>query len=156
MLTRMKEVNHSVDVRRLEEFEGAYKLRLPADYKAFLLATNGGRPAEGFFRPAGLPTMGGVASVLDFFGLDLIDFPALSLGYALDLYSGGIPDAIVPIAVDDYGNYTCLDLRSGKEGVAFWEKSHFWSTGEWRESDLYNVADSFDEFLSMLGPDPQT
>ena len=66
----------------------------------------------------------------------------------------GFPFGSVPIANQDLGSYICLDLRNGRQRVDFWDHRHFWSTGEWRERDLYHVADSFEEFLSLLRPKP--
>jgi hypothetical protein len=80
--------------------------------------------------------------------------PTDELAYSYDLYVGGFPRGIVPIAGNGGGDYTCLDLRNGKERVAFWDKRHFWGTGEWRERDFYHVADSFAEFLGSLRPNP--
>jgi hypothetical protein len=79
-----------------------------------------------------------------------VRWPTTELAYAYDLYAGGLPRGIVPIAGDGSGNYVCLDLRKGTDRVAFWDKRHFWGAGEWRESDLYHVASSFEEFLGFL------
>jgi hypothetical protein len=84
-----------------------------------------------------------------FFGFKKkIDVDNLSSNY--DLYVGGLPHGIVPIAGNGGGDYVCLDLRNNQERVAFWDKRHFWGTGEWRESDLYDIASSFEDFLSSL------
>jgi hypothetical protein len=45
-------------------------------------------------------------------------------------------------------------MRDGRERVVLWDHRPFWGTGEWRESDLYHVADSFEEFLASLRPNP--
>ncbi len=86
-----------------------------------------------------------------FFGIGVRE-PTNELAYGYDLYAGGIPHEIVPIATDGMGNYVCLDLRKRAERVAFWDKRHYWGTGEWRESDLHDVASSFEEFLGSLRP----
>jgi hypothetical protein len=67
-------------------------------------------------------------------------------------YGNRIPKNILPIADNGMGDHVCLDLRGGKERVLFWDNRHFWSTGEWREQDLYPVADSFEAFLALLQP----
>jgi hypothetical protein len=136
----------------IAEFERASGLVLPALYKQFLLATNGGSPDLRVFPIEGMP-LNPSESVHFFFGLD-----ARSSGYDLakmfDRFKDGIPQGIVPIACTDGTGYICLDLRNGRERVTFWDNRHFWGTGEWRESDLYDVAGSFLEFLGWLRPDP--
>ena len=63
--------------------------------------------------------------------------------------------AFCQLPVTAAGDYVCLDLaRASRRRVAFWDKRHFWGTGEWREGDLYHVANSFEEFLASLRPNP--
>jgi hypothetical protein len=90
------------------------------------------------------------ASVQVFFG---IDAASSDLAENYDFHAGRIPAEIVTIASNGGGNYICLDLRGGGEKIVFWDHRPFWRTGEWRESDLYHVADSFEEFLGSLRPD---
>ena len=136
----------------IKDFAEARKLTLPLSYKEFLLQFNGGRPITPNFPVSGYPydtswnvrTMLGIGTVHE----------TTELAYNFDLYEGGFPTGIIPIAIDGGINYVCLDLRKGTDRVAFWDKRHFWGTGEWRETDLYHVADSFDAFLKSLRPDP--
>ncbi len=134
----------------IDDFEAARNLRLPAGYREFLLATNGGTPVKSVFPLQDRPH-DPFDNVQDFLGIG-VSVPTSELAYAYDLYFGGFPFGIVPIANQDFGSYICLDLRDGKERVVFWDHRHFWSTGEWREQDLYHVADSFGEFLGLLRP----
>ena len=136
----------------IERFEHDRGLALPDLYKEFLLAKNGGVPRNPTFPIRGM-ALNPTGSVQVFFGID-VRWPSTELAYAYDLYAGGFPQGIVPIAGDGSGSYICLDLRKGAERVAFWDKRHFWGTGEWRESDLYHVANSFEEFLASLRPSP--
>jgi cell wall assembly regulator SMI1 len=136
----------------INAFESSHGIRLPADYRKFLLATNGGRPKLANFPVDGFPhaETWDIAFFMSIGG----GIPTQELAYALELYAGGLPDGVLPIAGDDGGNYICLDMRDGGEKVVFWEKSHFWSTGEWREQDLHRIAASLREFFASLGPSP--
>jgi cell wall assembly regulator SMI1 len=152
MHREMTRTNPPTTVAAIEAFERDRGLTLPPSYKDFLLATNGGVPAAPAFPVDGMPdTRTWLIQVFSGIG---VREPTSELSYGFDLYAGGIPEGIVPIAADGMGNYICLDLRKGRERVAFWDKRHFWGTGEWRESDLYHVANSFAEFLASLGPNP--
>ncbi len=152
MYPSMKTRRPPTTIFAISSFEQQRNIVLPDAYKRFLVATNGGVPIVSLF-----PIKGREYSPFDnvqaFLGIG-VPIPTSELAYAYDLYVGGFPFGIVPIANQDEGNYVCLDLRGGKEKVVFWDKRHFWSTGEWREQDLYDVAGSFDEFLTLLRPNP--
>lgn len=152
MFPEIVDGNPQTSISAIEEFERHRGLALPDLYKKFLLATNGGVPKHQSFPIKGM-ALNPTGSVQVFLGIG-VRWPTTELAYAYDLYAGGFPQGIVPIAGDGSGNYVCLDLRDGTERVAFWDKRHFWGTGEWRESDLYHVANSFDEFLASLRPNP--
>ena len=136
----------------IRQFESERRLSLPAPYKKFLLSQNGGVPADPAFPLNGYP-YGKIGIVQSFKGIG-VEEPTDELSYGYDFYHGGIPDDLLPIAGDGGGSFVCLDLRDNTERIAFWDHRHFWSTGEWREQDLYHVANSFEEFLGLLRPNP--
>jgi SMI1 / KNR4 family (SUKH-1) len=132
----------------IARFEKNKRIKFPQSYRDFLVATNGGIPDTKYYPIEGMqfnPT-GGIQL---FFGLDK-KIQQYSLEETYDLYVGGFPHGIVPIADDGGGNYVCLDLRNSADRVAYWDKRHFWGTGEWRETDLYHVADNFTAFVKEL------
>jgi cell wall assembly regulator SMI1 len=149
MFPEMRRNNTPTTAAAIDEFERQRGITLPRSYKEFLLALNGGVPKFTAFPVHDVP--GGFQLVQSFAGIGVRE-PTDELAWSNDLYAGGIPHGIVLIAGNGGGDYICLDLRDGKERVAFWDKRHFWGTGEWRESDLYHVADSFAEFLASLRP----
>lgn len=146
----MTRSNPSIREFQIEQFEHTHGLVLPLDYRSFLQATNGGVPREVVFPLKGYPydTHWQLKVFLTIGG----QWPTEDLSYALNLYRAGTPVGLLPIASDDYGNYLCIDLREGSSRVSFWDHRHFWGTSEWREQDLYHVANSFGEFLSLLRP----
>jgi SMI1 / KNR4 family (SUKH-1) len=132
----------------IDEFEQSRAVRLPTLYRTFLKKTNGGIPDRRIYPITGMHNnpYGGIQC---FFGFrKQIEVDTLSWNY--DLYAGSFPHGIVPIAGNGGGDYVCLDLRGGRARVAFWNFRHFWGTGEWRESDLYPISDSFEQFLASL------
>lgn len=152
MFPALLESNPPTTLAAIEAFENDRGIALPRLYKEFLLAANGGIPENPAFPVHGIADYSvGVMQV--FFGVGA-RAPMPDLAETYDLYAGGIPREVVPIADNGGGDYVCLDLRNGRERVAFWDKRHFWGTGEWRESDLYHVADTFEEFLASLHPNP--
>jgi len=59
-------------------------------------------------------------------------------------YIDNIPVRAYPIADDDCGNYVLLDEGTGGK-IYFWDH-------EFEDDNIIHLADSFDEFLSMLKP----
>jgi SMI1 / KNR4 family (SUKH-1) len=132
----------------ITEFEKSRNLFLPDLYKKFLKKTNGGIPDRKKYPIVGMDD-NPFGSIQCFFGFrKQTEFDLLEYNY--DLYVGGFPHGIVPIAANGCGDYVCLDLRNDKSRVSFWDKRHFWGTGEWRENDFYHVANSFEDFLRSL------
>ena len=150
MIPNMTLGNSVTTKSAIDIFENKYSVSLPETYRKFLLKTNGGRPENAVFPIRGL-ALNPFGSVNCFFGLDPI-YKSCDLSRWLDWFDGRIPLKFIPIADNGGVDYICLDLRSNNERVVFWDHAHFWSTGEWRESDLYLIADTFDKFLSSLTP----
>ena len=144
--------NQPTTSNAIDAFERERNLTLPRSYRQFLLTTNGGRPKDTNF-PVRNFARAKTWDLTSLLGIG-VTHPGNELSYAYDLYVGGFPRGIIPIANDDFGNYVCIDLRKGTDKISFWEKSHFWSTGEWQESDFYHVAATFDEFMASLRPSP--
>jgi SMI1 / KNR4 family (SUKH-1) len=137
----------------IAEFEKPRNIQLPSSYKTFLCMTNGGPPDANLVYSISDMPLNPVGGLQSFFGIKTAaEHDLLEANY--DLYVGGAPHGIVPVAGSGGGDFVCLDLRDGTDRVALWDKRHFWGTGEWRESDLYHIADSFDAFLASLRPSP--
>ena len=148
----MRAANPPTTSTAIEAFEVAHNIKLPDAYRRFLLETNGGVPANDAYPVESYPH-GSIGIIQSFKGIG-VDIPTDELAYAYELYDGGIPEKILPIAGNGGGSFVCLDLRDGTDRVVFWDHRHFWSTGEWREQDFYHIADSFAEFLELLRPNP--
>lgn len=138
-------------------FENACGAPLPRDYVEFLLDGKLAAPAARFFDT---PADGGdvLEAVQCFFGFGL-PWPTCNLDYVRQLYAGGAPDGVIPIAGNGAGDYICLDLRGGGTAraapVALWRIAHFWRSGEWREQDFTMLSSSFAGFLAGLRHAPR-
>ncbi|MDC0258934.1 SMI1/KNR4 family protein [Verrucomicrobiales bacterium] len=123
--------------RIVEEFESRTSLKLPSDYRKFLLSSNGGTPSPSSFNlPSGVETR-----VNQFFSLK-----EGNTGHWQELeFKFNVRDEIlkpdkIPIGRDDYGNQVCI--QSDPTGTIFFEDQEF--------ASVTKIADSFSSFLSSL------
>ncbi len=150
MLPAVKSSNPQTSFDAIEAFERDRGVSLPERYISFLLSTNGGIPESPVFPITGMAdNPDGLVQV--FYGINA-RISTSDLAKVYDQYKGGIPTEVVAIACTGFDDFICLDLRNDQERVVFWDKRHFWGTGEWRERDLFHIANSFDEFLMKLRP----
>ena len=134
-------------VNVLEQF---LKLRLPDDYRGFLLDTNGGQPDPNAFPLQGNP--------YDTFGLVEYFFSASSHDSDYDLldntevFQNRVPADLLPIAFDPGGNLICLAVSGEKRGgIYFWDHNDESMPGETPDyHNVYFIANSFDEFITNL------
>ncbi len=132
------------DVRDFEAQVG----RLPADYRAFLLEHNGGRPEPEVFT---ISDVEGCSSV-DWL-LCLVDDPYwASLPQHQAMFEGRVPPELLVFGSDPGGNQIALGLTAEHAGVWFWDHEN-----EEMDEDqpptwdnLTRVAPSFDAFLDRL------
>jgi len=150
------ELERPATFQEIGAYENACGAPLPRDYVEFLREGQFAAPVMRFFDA---PDVGGGFDALQcFFGFGL-PWPTCNLDYVRQLYAGGAPDRVVPIAGNGAGDYVCLDLRGGDTArqapVALWRLDHFWRAGEWREQDFIRLAGSFSEFVMGLRQAPR-
>ena len=139
---------------RLRELEGLIGSPLPADYRAFLLAHNGGKPSPSGFRFDKKGRGYSESSVEWLYGIQDGGeyFNSLELRYRG--YKGRMPPTIIPIGSDPGGNQVCISIAGPDLGhVYFWDHEREADTDEDEEpgyDNLYFVADSFSSFLTGL------
>jgi hypothetical protein len=135
----------------LDRFEELLEVRLPEDYRNFLLRNNGGRPRVNGFRIVN----GQRASdeVLDYF-LGIAQGEEDDIVAFLQRYSDRLPPDLLPIAYDAFGNLICLGLSEPVAGqVLFWDHE---LEPELEDDELSNVtviAGNFDLFLNSFFED---
>jgi cell wall assembly regulator SMI1 len=128
---------------QIDALERRIGVPLPADYRAYLAAQNGGR----------LENNNEAAKTI--FGLgELPDYT--NMGDKLDTYAGRVPAWLLPVAQDEYGNLFAVSLRPRDNGsVWFWDHEEEADEGEPpTEDNLERKADSWTGFLDGLTPPP--
>ena len=126
----------------LAALEASLGCRLPDDYRQFVLDCNGGhvggllwfygRTPTGEMVDAGIHHIGG-----------LREESYLSLTWARDCHAGRIPDDLLWIMDDPFGNAICLCIRGESRGLIF-----FWDHENQGSDGLQLLATSFGEFVA--------
>ena len=127
---------------------------IPAAYRTFLLAHNGGRPIGAMFEIHG---GGGTGNVTDmsrvgwFFGINTGQHYN-NLEDVVEIYRGRLPANVFPIADDPFGNVIGLSTEGEQAGaVYFWDHELEVEPGETPHPDsLRFVAPRFEEFLNSF------
>jgi hypothetical protein len=152
-----------VSERQLKDLEKQLRVRLPADYRRFLFAQNGGRPERGYFPVEGRDRL----TWIDFFySLDdhLVEPTPTAvyqtLAFAQHRFGRIIPSgsiAIASVARDDPLLLFCSGPRRGQIYLKRLEDLPFPPRGRWEkepELGLRFIAPSFAAFWALLQDDP--
>jgi ankyrin repeat protein len=146
---------------RLAKVEKQFGIRLPKEYRAFMLANNGGEP-----EPSGVCRKRSKAPSLScsyFFSIDA----ERSYEDWVSAYEGMknsvevvLPKRIVPIGDDSGGNVFCISVSGKDEGkIYWWFHEHAFVPDPPRRvvpdmTGITLVADSFEAFLNQFAEDP--
>jgi hypothetical protein len=134
----------------LEALEQVWGFKLPSSYRTFILKYNGGVPINDTFYFKNDLSRGALIQIF----LGVTPEKNANLLKHLQTYQGRIPNAMFPIAYDPGGNLILLAVKGPDRGKIF-----FWDHENEVDSDLDEVprysnltliADSFNEFLSIL------
>lgn len=141
------EYNNSLDDKTLNNFEKEFQIRLPDEYRQFIIKYNGGYP-----EPDGFKFMNkSKGSSVDRF-LGLVDDEYEDIRKYIQKYKDRIPTNLIPIAYDPGSNLVCISVSGEDFGsVYFWE--HELEFDEGQKPDYSNVtiiANNFNEFLNGL------
>lgn len=147
MLKDLEEKGRPLNPEEVTRFEKDINQTLPAEYRAFLLDSNGGIPVQDVFSIQNLKdNKEGVVQV--FFGIDR-KIKSSNLIWNIETYKGRIADDLLPIACTGTGDLICISLTGkDKEKIIFWD-SYGEETTE-IELNRYFIADSFQEFIDEL------
>lgn len=126
---------------RVAELEQRLRRPLPAAYRRYLTENDGGRLDDNH---DAVQSVFGVGEVPDW----------ANLWKKLDVYRGRVPEWLLPVANDEYGNLFCLSLRASDEGsVWFWDHEEEADEGEPpAEDNLTFKAETWPRFLASLRP----
>lgn len=154
--------NEPIDEATIKGFEVARNLRFPSDYRAFLLKFNGGRPADAnaFWRIDELNLL----SIEEVYGITSDSLNSIEKD-RFNNFSKSIHTQLLQIAyTGSQGIY--MDLREGPMHGRIYilarpanetlkvDDAGFQDEDDYEEARfLHPVANSFSEFIAMLGPD---
>lgn len=128
--------------------EQGWRIRLPKDYKNFLININGGKPKKKLFT---LKDQSNNSLIAGLFGISEEEDYNILTRYP-SMLGDRIPTNMFPIADDQGGNFILLSVKEADRGkVYFWD--HNWEAEEGQMPDYSNltlIADSFDEFINNL------
>jgi hypothetical protein len=143
---------------QLDRIERTLNLRLPAEYRSFLLRANGGVPKPRLFHYIAIDEDDGSrrrkkAKIDRFYTVSPTaatsgQVSGLSI-YHSNVAYGGFPDWLLPIAIVEdarEGGMLGIAVKGKKEG-----RIYYWPEQEIGEDTLHRVADSFNAFLALLG-----
>lgn len=135
---------------KLKALEERLDIALPEQYRDFLLQHNGGTPDLALFECAG----GGGSFVRSFLGAHEGPHSNFEVKFlALKVTRKALPDNIVAVAEDGFGNLVCLSLAGADVGsVYFWDHERETETPSYKNMHL--IAPSFNEFLAALHSKP--
>jgi hypothetical protein len=136
--------------RFITALEQGWHIKLPRDYKEFLVKINGGKPQKKLFT---LKDKSNSSLLSGLFGIsDEEDYNVL-IRYPIMLMDR-IPTNTFPIADDQCGNLILLSIRGQDYGkVYFWDHEREVGTDHGVVADYSNltlIADSFNEFVNNL------
>ena len=124
-------------------------IKLPPDYRRFLMEYNGGDPTPGYFSIPGEIPGGSVRVVQNFFGVKKLE-NASNLEWAFNTFRNDLPNNIIPVASTGYeDDAVCISTSGADTGkVYFWNSQGAGRLGSYDE--LHLLADTFQEFLDSL------
>lgn len=133
----------------LEQVEKRLDIHLPDQYRQFLLKHNGGKPTPDLFKCAN----GGSSFVHKFLAIHDGPYDNFEQENSSFRANKAVPDNIIPIACDAFGNYVCLSVSGADIGALY-----FWNHEKQRQKASYKnlclIAESFDQFLASLFEKP--
>lgn len=147
-MIKIEDSYHSIGEAQLLSLERTAGLMLPAPYRSFLLAHNGGRPASRRFTTKD----GKIESMISRF-LPISDDAEDNLLEEIEgiTQAGQIPPNLIPIAIDPADDRVVISVGGPDAG-----KVYYWSWGA--EPDPVScsyeymslIANDFSEFISVL------
>jgi len=132
----------------LERFEKEIGTKLPEQYREFLICHNGGKPVPSSFV---ISRRKGEDSVNQFYGLNNgPEYQRLDENYKLCV--DRLPNYVIPIGSDGFGNNICIGIKGKNKGKVFF--TNYYIQGGILKRILFGraklISESFNEFLDSL------
>jgi SMI1-KNR4 cell-wall len=141
-MKNITESGNALSADASSDLEKRLNVKLPHDYRAFLLMANGGRPQLDVIDVDGLP--GGCADVQTIFGVDRSVATSNILWNLEFIERRSFPRQLLPVACDSGGGLFCLRTSE----TAFGNVVYIDAARE--ASPVYEVASDFTGFLNLL------
>jgi hypothetical protein len=139
---------HSSPIREsdITNFEKNNALKLPEDYKNFMLQYNGGYPMPNSFK---IKKYG--ASMMDcFYGINA-KTDIRDMEYNKKIYKKRVPKEFLIIGADQLGNLILIGIKDKYiNKIYFWWHEEESDTDEPVYTNIYMIADNFNTFLNSL------
>ncbi|MFY2561720.1 SMI1/KNR4 family protein [Corallococcus terminator] len=146
-LVRTTEGGPSRSDEEVQLFEAQHGIKLPRQFRDFLLVTNGRMPERDLFQIDGFQE-NPHGRIHVFFGLnDPVE--SCNLDWNLRVFEGRIPGWLLPIATTEGSDKICLATSGGDEGGIYYWDAHAPSG----TNSAYLLADDFGTFVSSLQSD---
>jgi len=141
MTLKIRNQGEPVTEEKLGDLEKQLDLTLPAQYRQFLLRSNGGRPSPDIVDIEGLE--GGMASIQVFNSIGA-PLECDDLSWNKNVFSDRIPPRMLPVACDCSGNIYCLSVAGDDCGQVIYVDRQS------PELTHHFVAADFDGFLAKI------
>jgi hypothetical protein len=136
-----------ISANELNEFERQLQVSLPEDYKTFVLNNNGGRPDKSCFTTGNDVS----SSDLDWLFSFEVGESHISIFRNIFLFKDRIPNDLLPIGRDPFGNLICIGLEDKLGKIYFWDHEEEADDDEKSTyTNVYKISDSFVDFINML------
>lgn len=135
----------------MNQFEDEIGIKLPEQYRLFMLENNGGKILPNFFN---IPESTIKYSLLSKFSSINSDGYGFGTRQILNYKKDRFPDGFIPIGIDPGGNLILMGLRdSYREKVYFWDhetEPEDRMTVVEEYPNMYFLANNFNEFIGNL------
>ncbi|MBX2926822.1 MAG: SMI1/KNR4 family protein [Saprospiraceae bacterium] len=144
MKIEIKNQGELLSEKSLKEYERRLPLKIPNQYRDFMLKINGGMPTLGFFKIID-GNWSEEISVERFLGKNSNVY--FDIAYNIQLNKSILPRGFFPIALVGGSSLVCIQTRGNEKG-----KVYFWDSQEidGKLNKTYFIANSFNEFIVIL------
>ena len=153
MTPQMYDTEAPISDADLDALEERLRITLPAEYRAWLLKYNGGRPVPGTFQykhETGPYTDGRIAWFFAVYDGQFENFERKFQAFKRPQRSPvRLPDDLVPIARDGFGNLICMAFDGPNKGKIYF-RDHEEEGPHPSYDNCHLIADSFQEFIDRL------
>jgi len=146
MSIELSDVGGLVSEGQIDRIENDLDIKLPEDYRSWLVRTNGGKPTPAFFPVAGHKTIHHSKIEL-IFGLGRPDRKT-NIDWNYKNLIGTLPNYHFPIAITPEEDMVTMSLGRLDEGrIYFWIRAEYNVAGD---NEAYYVAGSFTKLLETI------